>query len=86
AKNRNLETVRIRVLPPVLLAPLRRPSPAPLRRPATPCQEVEQFNANLDGEVESAKHQRLGSTESKICFGFVREVRGAGGADAIRLF
>ncbi|ONU62905.1 hypothetical protein A8E62_13840 [Burkholderia cenocepacia] len=35
AKNRNLETVRIRVLPPVLLAPLRRPSPAPLRRPAT---------------------------------------------------
>ncbi|MGU4700388.1 hypothetical protein K6L09_27330, partial [Burkholderia cepacia] len=25
----------IRVLPPVLLAPLRRPSPAPLRRPAT---------------------------------------------------
>ncbi|WP_420984112.1 hypothetical protein ACOIY0_33540, partial [Burkholderia contaminans] len=33
--NRNLETVRIRVLPPVLLAPLRRPSPAPLRRPAT---------------------------------------------------
>ncbi|MCA8081502.1 hypothetical protein LGM61_38055, partial [Burkholderia cepacia] len=36
AKNRNLETVRIRVLPPVLLAPLRRPSPAPLRRPATP--------------------------------------------------
>ncbi|WP_457851404.1 helix-hairpin-helix domain-containing protein, partial [Burkholderia cepacia] len=39
AKNRNLETVRIRVLPPVLLAPLRRPSPAPLRRPATPYHE-----------------------------------------------
>ncbi|ONU34013.1 hypothetical protein A8E62_32510 [Burkholderia cenocepacia] len=39
AKNRNLETVRIRVLPPVLLAPLRRPSPAPLRRPATQAYE-----------------------------------------------
>ncbi|WP_244135484.1 DUF2471 family protein [Burkholderia vietnamiensis] len=43
AKNRNLETVRIRVLPPVLLAPLRRPSPAPLRRPATPALlEIEE--------------------------------------------
>ncbi|QDS32190.1 hypothetical protein FPQ37_40325 (plasmid) [Burkholderia contaminans] len=40
AKNRNLETVRIRVLPPVLLAPLRRPSPAPLRRPATPTSHL----------------------------------------------
>ncbi|MCA8081973.1 nuclear transport factor 2 family protein [Burkholderia cepacia] len=40
AKNRNLETVRIRVLPPVLLAPLRRPSPAPLRRPATVGREA----------------------------------------------
>ncbi|AOR66080.1 iron transporter [Burkholderia stabilis] len=44
AKNRNLETVRIRVLPPVLLAPLRRPSPAPLRRPAT---AGAQFGLNM---------------------------------------
>lgn len=50
AKNRNLETVRIRVLPPVLLAPLRRPSPAPLRRPAT--QTKEAARSMKDGQPE----------------------------------
>ncbi|ONU37376.1 hypothetical protein A8E62_32800 [Burkholderia cenocepacia] len=56
AKNRNLETVRIRVLPPVLLAPLRRPSPAPLRRPATPAPHVIVRRARRSSMVARKAH------------------------------
>ncbi|MCA8082059.1 hypothetical protein LGM61_40990, partial [Burkholderia cepacia] len=61
AKNRNLETVRIRVLPPVLLAPLRRPSPAPLRRPATVMKAI------VAGEVVAVARGRQLGQMSFLC-------------------